>query len=481
MKPQRCYGGVRYLGPDAPGPCLRNVAILDNNARPYIVHCMARGMRVDLSHFERMSTLLAQDMDQITEDVRELTGYYVNLDSGDQVADLLFKKLGLKQARPKLTKSEERESVENEVLVAIQHTHEVVPKILKFKELSKLKGTYVDPMPGLAVHVGPGHWRMFPNLKDTRVPSGRYNCKEPNLLAMPNRTERGRQVCEGFITDDGWCYLSVDESQIEPRVVAHRSKDPALNAVYLNEEDIYSDFAIAAFRLADQRFQDHDGWHYPGVDKKKHRFPSKTCILASIYDVTNIGLVEQMPVVCANCGAEASDHKKESCHDYKALWQEDNCQELITAFYAKYRGILDMRRIDHARARKFGYVWDDWGRLLHCAGVRSTLEWVVSTVLRELGNFPIQATAQGTVKVSQAEVYDLGEELGFWDRWDINSEQAIAHPVLQVHDELLFEVREDRADDLAYMVKEVFQNCVRLDIPIKAGSATAANWGVLVK
>lgn len=482
MKPQRCWGGVRYLGPDAPGPCLRNVALLDHNARPYIIHAMAIGMRVDLSHFERMSTVLAQDMDQVTEDVRSLTGYYINLDSGDQVADLLFKKLGLKQARPKLTKSEERESVENEVLVAIQHDHEVVPKILKYKELSKLKGTYVDPMPKLAQRVSHDNWRMFPKLNDTRVPSGRYNCKEPNLLAMPNRTERGREVCQGFICDDGWTYLSVDESQIEPRVVAHRSQDPALMAVYENEEDIYSDFAISAFSLVDQRFHDAGGWHYPGVDKKRHRFPAKTCILASIYDVTNIGLLEQMPIVCRNCGAAGADHDHEKCpQGFEPLWGEANCQEIINAFYLKYGGILKMRRVDHARARKWGYVWDDWGRLLHCTGVRSTLEWVVSAVLRELGNFPIQSTAQGTVKVSQAECYDLGAELGLWNPNNLTDPTAIAYPQLQVHDELLFACRKDVADDLAYMVTEVFQHCVRLSIPIKAGSATADNWGALVK
>lgn len=449
------------------------MALLDHNARPFILKAMEVGMKVDLSHFERMSHVLADDMELVTEEVRQITGYFINIDSGDQVADLLFKKLGLKQARPKLTKSEDRESVDHEVLVAVQHDHEVVPKILAYKELSKLKGTYVDPMPGLAVRVSHDNWRMFPKLGDTRVPSGRLNCKEPNLLAMPNRTERGRQVCEGFITDDGWTYLSVDESQIEPRVVAHRSQDPALMAVYENEEDIYSDFAISAFSLEDKRFRDETGWHYPGVDKKRQRFPSKTCILASIYDVTATGLLEQMPIVCKNCGAEGDKHDKTTCPlGFAALWNEANCQQIINSFYLKYGGILSMRRQDHARARKWGYVWDDWGRLLHCTGVRSTLEWVVSSVLRELGNFPIQATAQGTVKVSQAEVYDLMVECGMLE---------VAHPLLQVHDELLFEVRKDVADDLAYMVKEVFEHCVRLSIPIKAGSATADNWGALVK
>jgi DNA polymerase-1 len=453
------------------GPSLDNVARIDFGARPFIHSCMTRGMRVDLSHFAAMEKVLIDDMDRITEEVRAMTGGYTNLDSGDQVSTLLFKRLGLKQARPKLTKSGDRESVENEVLVAIQHDHPVVPKILAFKELSKLKGTYVTPMPRLAQRVGPGHYRMFPKLGDTRVPSGRLNCKEPNLLAMPNRTERGRQICEGFITDDGWTFVSVDESQIEPRVVAHRSEDPALMHVYFNEEDIYSDFAISAFKLHDERFRDDEGWHYPGVHKKLHRFPSKTCILAAIYDVTNVGLLEQMPIVCKHCGKESREH--ETCErGYAAQWTEDNCQDILNAFYIRYPGIVRMRKTDHARARRYGYLWDEWGRLLHVTAVRSVLEWVVAAALREAGNFPIQGTAQGTVKLAMAAVYNDLATMGLF---------AVAHPLLQIHDELLFECREDAADEIADLVKWRFETCVELRVPITAGIAKAATWGAMPK
>lgn len=439
-----------------------------------ILHMCQRGLQVDLAHFARMEKVLVEDMDRITEEVKSLTGVYVNLDSGDQVSHLLFKVLGLKQARLKFTPSGDRESVENEVLVAIQHDHPVVPKILNFKELSKLKGTYVSPMPKLAKRTAFGVWRMYPKLGDTRVPSGRLNCKEPNLLAMPNRTPRGREVCEGFITDDGWEFLSVDESQIEPRVVAHRGQDPALMANYENEEDIYSDFAIFAFKLADTRYRDVEGWHYPGVDKKLHRFPSKTCTLASIYEVSNVGLLEQMPIVCKHCFKEATVHVSEECPGpkFESLWGEDNCQDIINAFYQKYPGILTMRRQDHKRALKYGYVWDDFGRILHVVGVRSVLKWVVSAVLREAGNFPIQSTAQGTVKLTMAAVYDDMQAGGMFD---------FAHPVLQVHDELLFEVRKDMREELAELVKWRFENCVRLTVPIKASAAWADSWGRLPK
>lgn len=468
MTRQRLYNGVRF---PMDGPSPENVRRIDHFARPMIYAMMQRGIQVDLSHFARMETKLVEEMDRITSEVQTMTGHYINLDSGDQVSKLLFKTLKLKQARPKMTKSGDRESVENEVLVAVQHDHPVVPKILNFKELSKLKGTYVSPMPRLARKTKFGQWRMFPKLGDTRVPSGRLNCKEPNLLAMPNRTPLGREVCEGFITDEGWAFLSVDESQIEPRVVAHRSEDPALMAIYFNEEDIYSDFATDAFKLKDQRHKDADGWHYPGIDKKLHRFPSKTCILAAIYDVTNIGLLEQMPTVCKNCLKEATLH---DCGKFEALWNEHNCQDILNKFYQRYARILRMRQTDHARARRHGYLWDEWGRLLHVAAVRSVLEWVVSSALREAGNFPIQSTAQGTVKLTMAAVQDdivAGRLYG-----------DVCWPLLQIHDELLFEVRTDVLEELSELVKFRFETCVEMKVPIKAGAAMSEkSWGAVPK
>src|SRR5580700_663377 len=112
---------------------------------------------------------------------------------------------------------------------------------------------------------------------------------------MPSRTERGRDIRKGFTTRSGWVYVSVDESQIEVRLAAHSSGDPGLIRVYEEEEDVYSDFAITAFRLQDTRHKSDGTWHYPSVGRMEHRYPAKTCILATIYDVSAGGLLEQMP------------------------------------------------------------------------------------------------------------------------------------------------------------------------------------------
>lgn len=468
MARQKVYSGVYLLGD---GPCEANINRIDMGAVPMLCSMMRTGIEVDLSHFARMSIELSRDMDAITEKVKDLTGHYVNIDSGDQVADLLFKKLGLKQARVKFTKSNKRESVEDEVLTAIQHDHPVVPLLQEFKEYSKLRGTYVDPMPKLAKRISLGVYRMIPNLGHTRVPSGRLNCKEPNLLAMPTRTERGREVRKGFIARKGWRLVSIDESQIEVRIGAHNSHDPALIACYHNEEDVYSDFATTAFTLPDERYKSDSGkWKYPTVDTLQHRRPAKTCVLAAIYDVTASGLLEQMPIVCKNCKLEATKH---TCGNFESQWHENNCQDLLNAFYMKYPFILRDRKINHARARRNGYIFDMWGRILHVAATRSVLEWVVQAALREVGNFPYQSGAQGTIKLVMAQVQDEFEEMGILG--------DIANPLLQIHDELLFEVREDYAEEVGAHVADRFEHCVRLDVPIKAGVAMADSWGDLEK
>lgn len=480
MARQKLYNGCYLLGD---GPCEANVSRIDHHAMPMLLHMMRTGMEVDLSHFASMEKSLTQDMDRISSEVQEIVGYHVNLDSGDQVSAMLFKDLGLKQARPKFTKSGDRESVEDEVLTAIQHDHPVVPLIQEFKEYSKLRGTYVQPMPKLAKRTAFGTWKLYPQLGHTRVPSGRLNCRSPNLLAMPTRTERGREIRKGFICKPGWVYLSVDLSQIEPRVVAYNSKDPNLVKVYTNEEDVYSDFSIEAFKLKDDRYKATGAeaakleakrkslWVYPSVDSDLHRRPSKTCVLAAIYDVTAKGLLEQLPSVCGNCGLEATKH---TCSKFESLWTENKAQDLLNSFYMKYPLILRDRKVNHARARRNGYIWCGWGRTLHVAAVRSVLEWVVQAALREVGNFTAQSLAQGYLKIGMAQIQDDFVDMGLLG--------DVVDPVLQIHDEILSVVREDMAEEIGmHLIYRLERVCKFDDIPVKANMATAVSWGSVAK
>lgn len=487
MKTYRTYNGIRML-PERTAPFPENVWRIDAGAMPMIARMQKRGLQVDLSHFERMDKTLTADMERATSEIHDLTGYWINPGSGDQVADLLFKRMGLKQAKRKMTSSGDRESVEDAVLTAIQHEHPVVGKCLEYKEYEKLRGTYVRPMPKLAKRMGFGVWRMYPNFRTTRVPSGRLSCADPNLLAMPSRTARGRQIREGFITDSGWVIVSIDESQIEMRLAAHRSLDVNLCNVYRNKEDIYSDFATSGFNLADKRYRGEDGkWKYPTVDKESHRRPAKTCVLASIYRVTAGGLQEQMPVICRNCNKPGTCLKceqdkphvvpdecvKHDCGYFTPYWVENNCQDMLNRLFMRYPGLVKMMIDDDTYMQKNAYIVDMWGRLWHRTAVRSVLEWVVATCKREGGNFPMQSGAQGTVKITMAAVDDDLEKLRMYD--------DVVYPLLQVHDELLFECQEDVAEDVGQLVKRRFETLFHLAIPIEAGVAIAPTWGSLEK
>lgn len=439
-----------------------------------MVHAMmTRGIQIDPSHFAAMEETLTRDMEQMTEEVKQVAGRYINLGSGDQVAQFLFKDLGIKQARVKLTKSGARESVDGEVLTAIQHKHPVISKIINYKEYDKLRGTYARPIPKLARKMD-GKWRLLPWLKDTRIPSGRFSCDDPNLLAMPNRTERAREIINGFITDPGWVLLSVDFSQIEPRVAAHRSGDPRLRNIYIHKEDLYSDFAYKAFKLPDKRFKNAEGkWEYPGVHKKDHRFPSKTCVLASFYRVTGKGLVEQMPVVCQHCNTEASKHDSSACSTFTPVWNEDNCDRLIEDFYEQYPLVRQMQRMDDTRARTRTMVWDEFGRLQHTTAVRSVHPWVVSAAEREAGNLPIQGTACGILKLAMAALMDDFIAAGMYRR--------VWWPLLPIHDELVSEVRADVVEEVAAHIQWRFKTAIELTVPIEAEAAWGETWGGIPK
>jgi len=484
---QRCYNGVRLL-PERMGLFPKNVYKIDAGAMPMIKRMAQRGLEIDLSHFATMGVTLGRDMERVTEEIYTLSGYHINPGSGDQVADLLFKKMGLKQAKIKFTDSGSRESVEDEVLTAIQHEHPVVGKCLEYKEYEKLKGTYVDPMPKLARKVD-GVWRMFPNFRNTKVPSGRLSCVDPNLLAMPSRTERGRQVRCGFPAAKGYKKVSVDLSQIEPRWAAHRSRDTNLCNVYINQEDIYSDFATSAFKIPDKRYRDSEGWHYPGVDKMDHRRPAKTCVLASIYDVTAAGLQEQMPVICAGCNRpavcgkcdEGKNHRvpedcfAHNCDKFRPLWIENKCQGIINAFYMRYSELLKMRMEDHRYMRRTATMCDSWGRGQHITAARSVLEWVVMGALREGSNLPMQGGAQGVIKLAMAAIDDDFVMSGLYG--------DICNPELQIHDELLFEVRDEYVEEVTAMMVYRMENVCRLNegVPLVASGVKADTWGDLPK
>ncbi len=430
----RLFGGVRLVN----GPSMANVERLDLGAIPMVDSMQSNGLLVDLPHFEALGEVLKSDMERLTEEAKALTGHYTLLSSGDQVADLLFHKLELKVRgkKPKMTDSGKREQVDETALVQLKHLHPVVPVILEFKEVHKLLNTYVEPMPGFVQSDG----RIRPAIRTTRASTGRLSMYDPNLMAIPVRSERGKDVRRGFIAPPGWVFVTVDLSQIEMRIMAHHANCAGLIKVYEDSLDVYSDFAVTAFHLP----------NLAAVDKDAHRTPAKTCMLAVMYDVSPPGLLEAMPVGKG--------------------WDEQGCKRLIESFYSKYPEVLRARREDHSRARRYGYVWCMFGRIRHIPEVRSAIHTTRQSGMRQAGNQPLQSGAQGVIKLVMAETMDFITRLGLGE---------VVRPLLQIHDELLFEVHEAVADEWIAMVGGVVERCCELRVPIGWGGGHAPNWGDL--
>jgi DNA polymerase-1 len=173
---------------------------------------------------------------------------------------------------------------------------------------------------------------------------------------------------------------------------------------------------------------------------------------------------------CEGCKHPQAKHK---CFRFSSLWTEPKCQGLITAFYNRYRGLGKMQIADDTYVRRYALQHDMFGRILQVQAARSVLNWVVAKALREAGNFPLQSLAQGVIKLAMAPVSD---------QLDASPALAeIAYPLLQVHDELVYECREDVADDLIEMNKYYMENAVELLVPVKASGGKADSWGNLPK
>lgn len=434
----RLWNNVKY--PNKPD--VDNINAVDMGAMPMIMAMTRRGMKIDPCHFKNYSKWLKEDMDRVTEEVHAVSGHYINVGSGDQVADLLFNKLGIKPPKNiKLTKSGARYTVNDKTLEGMKKNHTVIVLIQDYRERSKLDGTYCEPIPTFA---GLDN-RLHPRFKTTRVGSGRLAAEDPNLLAIPTRSELGRKIRKGFIPEKGWVYGTIDLSQIEIRVMAHQCRCAGMMDTFLHNGDIHTETAMRMFRIADAK----------DVDKESQRTPAKITGLGVMYDMSAQGLYEQMILA----GAYG--------------WTVDRCEGLIRDWFGMYPEILNERMTRHLRARRYGYVWDGFGRIRDIPEVKSVFQWVVSGGLREAGNFPTQGEAQAIMKLCMAKIQTVLVESAF---------KGEVYPLLQVHDELIFELQEPIARDFLEEAKQIIQNIVPFyAVPIDSNYAIGETWGDLKK
>jgi DNA polymerase I len=386
------------------------------------------GVLLDLPFFKKLSEELTQRMADIEKQVYEAVGKPFNINSTQQLSDMLFNRLRLEPPdRGKKTASGHY-STSADVLEALSGKHPVVDLVIEHRELSKLQSTYVEALPA-AVDSKTG--RVHTSYSQTGAVTGRLSSSNPNLQNIPIRTEEGRRVRNGFIAAKGNVLLSVDYSQIELRIVAHMAQDEGMLAAFRAGQDIHATTAAAIYNIPLEQ-----------VTKEMRRH-AKAINFGLIYGMSAFGLTRSTELTLAEA------------------------DEFVKAYFMQFPGIK--KYLDGIRklAAEQGYVETLLGRRRYFPALQSKQNvQMKNREEREAINAPIQGTAADIMKIAMLHIPSTLKDAGLR-----------AQMLLQVHDELVLEVPKDELEKTFRLVQEVMGSAYKLDIPLSTEARSGLNWG----
>ena len=391
---------------------------------PVLREMEAAGVRFDVAKLKQAETALTAELSGIEQKIYELAGETFNINSPKQVGELLFDKLKLD---PKAKKSKTGQySTSEEVLVALKEKHEIVGLILDYRALSKLITTYISALPG---YIDPKDGKIHTTYNQTVTATGRLSSSNPNLQNLPIRSERGRFIREAVIPDDGCLFLSADYSQIELRLMAHFSQDEHMLAAFRNGQDIHAATAAKIFGLPIEQVT------------KDQRRQAKTANFGIIYGISAFGLAQQLD--CSRTEAK----------------------QLIDDYFAAFPRVIEYIESQKELARQKGYAQTLFGRKRYLPDINSHNATVRSFAERNAVNAPIQGTAADIIKIAMVAIYRRFKEEGLK-----------AQMIMQVHDELNFNVPAAEIDRVREIVVSEMQNAVHLSVPLIAECGVGRNW-----
>ena len=380
------------------------------------------GVRIDASFLQKMSGSLEGDISSLEEKIYELAGEKFNINSPKQLAHILFEKLGLTPT--KRTKTGYSTNVD--VLEELGRTHPLPQEILSYRSLAKLKSTYVDALPAI---VNPDTGRVHTSFNQTVTATGRLSSSDPNLQNIPIRTDVGRQIRKAFTAAEGSSLLSADYSQIELRILAHMSADAGLIETFKQDQDVHTRTASEIFGLP------------PGEITPEMRRKAKAVNFGIIYGISAFGLAQDIGV----SNAEA--------------------RRYIDSYFERYPGVRSFLDQTITDAKEKGYVTTLLGRRRFIPELKSAAAPVRSFGERMAVNTPIQGTAADLIKMAMIRIHRR-----------IAQEGLKAKMILQVHDELVFEIPDAELDDMKTLVKEGMEDVLELAVPIRVDMGIGKNW-----
>ena len=390
---------------------------------PVLREMEAAGVRFDVNKLHEAEATLTAELHELEQRIYELAGETFNINSPKQVGELLFDKLKLD---PKAKKSRTGQySTSEEVLVALKERHAIVGVILEFRALSKLISTYISALPGYIAEDG----KIHTTYNQTVTATGRLSSSNPNLQNLPIRPERGKLIREAVIPDEGCLFLSADYSQIELRLLAHMSKDEHLLHAFRSGQDIHAATAARIFRKPIEEIN------------KDERRKAKTANFGIIYGISAFGLAQQLD--CPR--AEA--------------------RQLIDDYFAAFPGVIRYIEKQKEIARQRGFAETLFGRKRYLPDILSNNATVRSFAERNAVNAPIQGTAADIIKIAMVAIHRRLKE-----------EDLKAQMIMQVHDELNFNVPEAEVVRVREIVVSEMQNAVHLSIPLIADCGVGKNW-----
>jgi DNA polymerase-1 len=382
------------------------------------------GVRIDVPMLKMAEEQLTQELLSIEQEIYSSVGLTFNVNSPKQVGEVLFDHLKL-DAKAKKSKTGQY-STSEEVLLALKPKHPVVGMILEYRELKKLISTYISALP---TYINPDTGKIHTTYNQTVTATGRLSSSNPNLQNLPIRSERGQLIRQAVIPDDGCLFLSADYSQIELRLMAHFSQDPHLVQAFRSGQDIHAATAAKIFNVPIEEVT------------KDQRRQAKTANFGIIYGISAFGLAQQLD--CSRSEAKA----------------------LIDGYFAAFPGVIDYIERQKELARRQGYAVTLFGRKRYLPDIVSHNATVRSFAERNAVNSPIQGTAADIIKMAMVTIHQRLKEEGLK-----------AQMIMQVHDELNFNVPENEVDRVREIVVSEMQNVVHLTVPLIADCGVGENW-----
>ena len=380
------------------------------------------GIQIDKDELEEFGVTLKQNIEELTQEIYTLSGTEFNINSPKQLGEVLFEKLEL----PVIKKTKTGYSTDVDVLEKLKKEHPVIEKILEYRSLTKLNSTYVE---GLKPYINPVTGRIHSYFHQTITATGRISSTEPNLQNIPTRIELGKQLRRAFKPKEGYLFIDADYSQIELRVLAHISNDEHMIEAFNNNEDIHKQAAASVFKVPINEVT------------KEQRTHAKAVNFGIVYGISDFGLGEQIGV----------SRKK--------------AKEYIDQYLEKYSGIKQFMSDIVEEAKEKGYVETLFKRRRYIPELKSKNFNIRQFGARAAMNTPIQGTAADIRKIAMIDVFNKLKE-----------RKLKSKLILQIHDELLIETKEEEKEEVKNILKTSMENAIKLKVPLRADVSEAYNW-----